>query len=110
MATNSVINSTLIVRSQAEYSPATQTLSVRFILEMPATGQHRGFADVEALLCLQGGEIYAQMLDRPVTRSGRKPDAVDDLLQSNVTLIRKMERSVLSSRSTKQGENHYENV
>lgn len=50
MTTNPTINCTFIIRSQAEYSPASQTLSVRLMLEMPATGQHRGFVDLEALL------------------------------------------------------------
>jgi len=50
MTTNPVSNCILIIRSQAEYSPASQTLSVRFMLEMPATGQHCGFVDVEALI------------------------------------------------------------
>ncbi len=50
MTINPVNNCTLIIRSQAEYSPASQTMSVRLILEMPATGQHRGFVNVEDLL------------------------------------------------------------
>lgn len=48
--TNQVTNCTLIIRSQAEYSPAANALSVRFMLELPATGQHRGFIDVEDLV------------------------------------------------------------
>lgn len=50
MIDNPVINCTFIIRSQAEYSSAAQAMSVRCILEMPATGQHRGFTDVETLL------------------------------------------------------------
>jgi hypothetical protein len=50
MSINPTINCTFIIRGQAEYSPAAQILSVRFILEMPATGQHRGFVDVEDLI------------------------------------------------------------
>lgn len=50
MRINPVSNCILIIRSQAEYSPATETLSVRFVLEVPAKGQHYGFVDVEALL------------------------------------------------------------
>ena len=50
MTDNSVINRTHIIRSQAEYSAASQTTSYRCILETPATGQRQGFADVESLL------------------------------------------------------------
>ena len=59
MTDNSVINCLFIVRSQAEYSPATQTMSVRCILEMPTTGQHHGFTDVEALLSSLRVELMA---------------------------------------------------
>lgn len=48
--TNPVTNCTLIIRSQAEYSPTASRLNVRFMLEMPTTGQHRGFVDVEDLV------------------------------------------------------------
>ena len=50
MTTNPTINCILIIRSQAEYSPASQMMCVRYILEIPATGQRRGFTDMEALL------------------------------------------------------------
>ena len=46
---NSVIHCTLIIRSQAEYSVISETLRVHYILEVPITGQRRGFADLEAL-------------------------------------------------------------
>lgn len=57
MNINPVINSTLIIRSQAEYSLASQTVSVRYILEVPATGQHRGFIDLEELISALRGEL-----------------------------------------------------
>ena len=59
MNINPVINCTLIIRSQAEYSLASQTLNVRYILEMPATGQHHGFVEVEALISALRVELVA---------------------------------------------------
>jgi len=50
MKSNPVVYCNLIVRSQIEYSMATQAVIVRCILETPATGQRHGFTDVEALL------------------------------------------------------------
>lgn len=50
MKSNPVVYCNLIVRSQIEYSTATQAVIVRCILETPATGQRHGFTDVEALL------------------------------------------------------------
>jgi hypothetical protein len=50
MKANPVSNSTLILRSQVEYSTETQSVILRCILERPATGQRRGFTDAEALL------------------------------------------------------------
>lgn len=50
MKANSVINSTHIIRSQAEYSAAAQAVILRCILETPATGQRRGFTDMDTLL------------------------------------------------------------
>jgi len=57
MNVNPVINCTLIIRSQAEYSAATQTAILRCILESPVTGQRRGFTDVEALLTVLRAEL-----------------------------------------------------
>lgn len=50
MNINSVVNCTFIIRSQAEYSVATQTVILRCLLENAATGERRGFADMDALL------------------------------------------------------------
>jgi len=50
MKSNSVHYCNLIIRSQLEYSAADQAVIVRCILELPSTGQRRGFTDVEALL------------------------------------------------------------
>lgn len=50
MNANPVIYCTLIIRSQSEYSVSTQTVITRCIVETPATGQRRGFTDIEALL------------------------------------------------------------
>lgn len=57
MKANPVINCTFIIRSQIEYSNATQGVSLRCLLEMPATGQHRGFTEVEALLAVLRAEL-----------------------------------------------------
>lgn len=50
MNSNPVAHRTLIIRSQAEYSAVTQSVSFRCILETPSTGQRQGFTDLEALL------------------------------------------------------------
>jgi hypothetical protein len=57
MKTNSVIYHTLIIRSQAEYNAATQSVSLRCMLETPATGQRHGFTDVDALLAALRAEL-----------------------------------------------------
>lgn len=57
MKTNSVIYHNLIIRSQAEYSAATQLVIFRCILETPATGQRHGFTDVDALLTVLRAEL-----------------------------------------------------
>lgn len=57
MKVSPVLNYTLIIRSQVEYSAATQRAVLRCILETPATGQRRGFSDVEALLTALRAEL-----------------------------------------------------
>ena len=57
MKVNPVRNCTLVIRSQAEFSAATQTVIMRCILELPATGQRRGFSDVDALLTALRAEL-----------------------------------------------------
>lgn len=57
MKVNPVLNYTLIIRSQVEYSAATQRAVLRCILETPATGQRRGFSDAEALLTALRAEL-----------------------------------------------------
>lgn len=59
MKANPVVNCTLIIRSQAEYSATTQAVILRCILEMPATGQRSGFTDLEALLHALRAELVA---------------------------------------------------
>ena len=49
MKVNPVMYNTLIIRSQIEYS-TTQSVILRCVLETPATGQRRGFTDLDALL------------------------------------------------------------
>lgn len=57
MKANPVINSTLIIRRQVEYSTVTQTVSLRCMLETPATNQRRGFTDIAALLAALQAEL-----------------------------------------------------
>lgn len=45
-----VRNCTFIIRTQAEYSPTSQRVVLRCILETPAKGQRQGFTDTDALL------------------------------------------------------------
>lgn len=59
MKVNPVLNYTLIIRSQVEYSAATQCAVLRCILETPATGQRRGFSDMDALLTVLRAELLA---------------------------------------------------
>lgn len=57
MNSNPVANCTLIIRSQAEYSVATQRIVVRCLLEKSTTGQRRGFTDVDTLLIALRAEL-----------------------------------------------------
>lgn len=59
MTTHSVFNCTFIIRSQAEYSELSQTMSVRHILEIPTMDRHLGFVDIEALLTVLRTELMA---------------------------------------------------
>ena len=54
-----VIHSTFIIRSQAEYSIATQTIVLRCLLEDLSTGQHRVFTDLDDLLAALLAELTA---------------------------------------------------
>lgn len=56
MKANPVMYSTLIIRSQVEYS-TTQSVILRCVLEMPATGQRRGFTDLDDLLVALRAEL-----------------------------------------------------
>jgi hypothetical protein len=57
MKSHSVANCTLIIRSQVEYSTATQTVVLRCILEKSVSDQRRGFTDVDALLAAVRAEL-----------------------------------------------------
>jgi len=59
MKANSVIYRNLIIRSQAEYSAATQSVILRCVLEAPTTGQRFGFTDLEDLLAALRVELTA---------------------------------------------------
>ena len=52
-------HSTLVLQVQAEYNAATQTVVLRCRLETPATGQHRGFSDLPALLTAIEADLLA---------------------------------------------------
>jgi hypothetical protein len=57
MNSNPVVNCTLIIRSQAEYSTATQAVVLRCLLEKVATSQRRGFTDIDDLLVALRAEL-----------------------------------------------------
>ncbi|CAN5817453.1 hypothetical protein BH10CHL1_BH10CHL1_26970 [soil metagenome] len=59
MNPNPIIHCTFIIRGQIEYSLATQTVSLRCLLEMPITGQRRGFTDMKVLLAALQAELMA---------------------------------------------------
>lgn len=54
-----VSNCTLVLRVQAEYSVAAQATTLRCRLETPATGEHRGFSDLHALLAAIETDLLA---------------------------------------------------
>jgi hypothetical protein len=59
MKANPVMHCTLIIRSQVEYSITAQELIPRYMVAMPANGQHRGFTDIDALLAAVRAELLA---------------------------------------------------
>lgn len=90
MNINPVTTCTLIIRSQVEYSIAAQEVIVRCILEKSATGQRRGFSNVEALLTALRAELMelqSQMIP-PEQKNLKKPDAIvaDDATTTLVPL------------------------
>ena len=54
-----VSNCTHIIRIQMEFSLTTQRFVLRCILETPATGERRGFTDMDALTAA----LYAELTD-----------------------------------------------
>lgn len=77
MKVNPVVNCTLIIRSQAEYSAATQRVVLRCLLEKSATGQRCGFTDIDALLLALRAELMelqAQIIppDSPSSKNAAK--------------------------------------
>ncbi len=57
MNVNPVLNCTLVIRSQVEYSATTERVVLRCLLEKSATGQRRGFTEVDALLTALRAEL-----------------------------------------------------
>lgn len=73
MSNNRVVNCMFVLRSQAEYSAATQRVVLRCVLEVPATGQRQGYTEVEALLTALRAEllkIQVQMIP-PDSETGK---------------------------------------
>lgn len=68
MKVNLVSNCTHIIRTQVEYSAAAHTVVLRCILERPASGQRRGFTDVDALMDALRAEL-TDIQDQIVVRS-----------------------------------------
>jgi hypothetical protein len=65
-------NQSIIVRVQAEYRAASQAMSVRYLLEIPSSGEHRGFADVEDLISAL--RIELRKSSEPIVASQRKEE------------------------------------
>ena len=59
---------THLIRSQVEFSESTQTMILRCILEVPATGERRGFVSMDALMETLRDEL-TDMQNQIVTRS-----------------------------------------
>lgn len=70
MKPNPMVNCTFILRNQTEYSQATQSVVTRYVLEMPATGQHQGFTDIEAVLAALRAEL--REIQNLIIPSGQK--------------------------------------
>jgi hypothetical protein len=80
MKINPVANCTLIIRSQAEYSVATRTVVMRCLLEKAATGQRRGFTEVDALLTALRAELMelqSQMIP-PDQQDSKNPAGAEE--------------------------------
>ncbi|MCX6049018.1 MAG: hypothetical protein NT075_28285, partial [Chloroflexi bacterium] len=72
MNPNPVKYGTLIIRSQVEYSVRTQETIWRYMMTMPATGQQRGFTDLDTLLAAVCTELLA--LQHQVTPPDQTPE------------------------------------
>jgi hypothetical protein len=88
MKVNPVVNCTLIIRSQAEYSAATQRVVLRCLLEKSATGQRCGFTNVDALLLALRAELMelqAQIIppDSPSSKNAAKTGSTPPAPDSN---------------------------
>ena len=66
----------LIVRMQAEYSAAFQATRIRYVLEVPASGEHRGFAEVEDLMSAL--RIEMTKIDNPIVAPEQKEGKSSD--------------------------------
>ena len=69
-------NHTLIVRIQAEYSASSQTKVVRYVLENPSSGERRGFAELETLLCAL--RIELTKIANPIVAPEQKEEKPED--------------------------------
>ena len=76
MKPNPVIHHTFIVRNQIEYSVASQAVILRSVLEIPSTGQHQGFTEIEALLAALGAEL--RKMQSQIIPSGKREGEISE--------------------------------
>lgn len=94
MNTNLVANCTLIIRSQVEYSATTQTVVMRCLLETAATGQRRGFTNVDDLLIALRAELMelqSQILSLDSPNPENAARAGDTLAVPDVAALKDVE-------------------
>jgi hypothetical protein len=73
MESNPMAYCTLIIRNQIGYSSAAQAVVMRCILETPATGQRRGFTDIDDLLAVLRAELI-EVQDQMIPSDGKKEE------------------------------------
>lgn len=66
----------LIVKIQTEYNAASREISVRYVLEIPSSGEHRGFVDIKALMSALGIELAK--IATPIVTSDPKEEKPGD--------------------------------
>jgi hypothetical protein len=66
------INHTHIVTMQAEYSAASRRRSIRYVLEIPASEEHCGFAEIEDVM--RALRIEVSTIDTPIAAPDQKEE------------------------------------